>query len=132
MLAKIPPPPAADGHTRTTVQGVTVSFPARANSTAYLRHGYRENAAVGSMPPPFTSRQESCASAVLSSGSLYATNPFWFETVGNSSLVPVECSTGCSLQFPGIAQRIAYYQWVYKDISSGVLKPGPLEVTAVP
>jgi hypothetical protein len=132
FLAKIPPPAPADSYNRLDFIPISISLPALAGATqAFVRFGYAENGPSTSLF--CTSRQESCVVGSVSTiRAVNPANPFYFEKTEAGSWSAAACSSGCTLNLPGIPQRTVYYQFVYKNNAGSIVYTSPVSATVVP
>jgi len=123
MLMKLPPYPGPtkglNRHTWIPIP-VTAGIPAGFN-TAYVRFGYTPNFYC-------SSRQEACIAnaATVQSGS----SVFSYET--SDSYSGLACATGCTVTIPALSQRVLWYQWVFRNTSTGGMQTGPVELMTTP
>jgi hypothetical protein len=131
FLGKIPPPAPKDSYNRTDFIPISVSLPAFDGATrAFVRFGYAENGPANSLF--CTSRKESCVVGVQTAATpVDPVNPFFFEQTEASTWQPVACSSGCTINLPGIPQRTLYYQFVYQN-ASGTVYTSPISATMTP
>ena len=99
---------------------MTAGIPAGFN-TAYVRFGYTPNFYC-------SSRQEACIAnaATVQSGS----SVFSYET--SDSYSGLACATGCTVTIPALSQRVLWYQWVFRNTSTGGMQTGPVELMTTP
>jgi hypothetical protein len=132
LLAKIPPPVPQDNYNRLDFIPISVTLPPLTGATqAFVRFGYAEN---GSYANLFcTSRKESCVvGANASIASINPVNPFFLETVEAGRWSGMACTNGCTINVPGVPQRVLYYQFVYQNSTGGVVYTSPVSTTIVP
>jgi hypothetical protein len=114
-LFLVPPIPPEDTIDRTRFVPISVQVTGPANTdNAIAYFGYDENFYC-------TSRLEACV--------LGTTDPFnW----ASDTITGVSCGSGCTLEIPGISQKVLYYQIRYRDSGDNVIATGRTQVVAVP
>jgi hypothetical protein len=131
FVGKIPPPDPSDSYNRLDFIPISISLPAVSGATqAFVRFGYAEFGASTSLF--CTTRQESCViGSPTSAKPVNSGNPFFFEKTEAGSWSAAACSSGCTINLPGIPQRVMYYQFVYMN-GSTVVYTSPVSTTMVP
>lgn len=129
FLIKVPPYPEPEPPEKTVDRAhfvrLPVSVPAPADGDrAALAFGYAENGE----PAQFycTTRKESCLAA---SAAVDPARPFQFASEAPAG---VPCAGGCTIELPGISQRVLYYRVEYRDGSGNLRAEGPLQAVVVP
>jgi hypothetical protein len=111
-LIKIPPR-QTDSVNRTTYVPISLSLPAAPGvNNAIIQFGYGENGDPGSFY--CTARQEAC---VAQSGTINASQPFYFATAEAASITGMPCQSGCTITIPGMSGRVVYYGVISRDSS---------------
>jgi len=97
MVLKMPPPWVPDNVMRNQYVPVAVKLPSGSSSSTRVLFGYAENG----VPTSFycTSRQEACYTDA-------ALLPFAY---ASDSLTPTDCSSGCTINVPGLSGRVMYF-----------------------
>ena len=109
-LIKIPPR-QTDSVNRTTYVPISVSLPAVPGvDNAMVQFGYGENGDPGSFY--CTARQEACVSQ---SGTINASQPFYFAKTEASSITGLACRSGCTITVPGVSGKVVYYAIMSRD-----------------
>jgi len=127
FLAKLPPWPAPDSIARTTFEPVTIKLTPPSSlgvNNAIVQFGYAENGPSTSFY--CTSRRETC---IATSATVNEASPFAYAA---ESPAGAPCATGCTIQIPGIPQRIVYYRIQYRDAANQLLAQSALEVAVIP
>jgi hypothetical protein len=115
-LIKIPPR-QTDSVNRTTYVPISVSLPAASGvDNAIVEFGYGENGDPGKFY--CTARQEACAAQ---SGTINASQPFYFATTEAASITGMPCRSGCTVTIPGMPGRVVYYSVSSRDSSGRVV-----------
>jgi hypothetical protein len=105
------PARATDSINRTTYVPISVSLPAASGvDNAIVQFGYGENGDAGSYY--CTARQEAC---VAQSGTINASQPFYFATTEAASITGMPCRSGCTITIPGLPGRVVYYSVSSRD-----------------
>lgn len=117
-VGKLPPYPTPDSVVRTTFVPYTVTLPAVGGAdNAIIEFGYAENGDPGNYY--CTSRQEKC---VAKDATVQAI-PFQFPTDGSggveTGITGRSCASGCTIDIPGVSQRMLYYLVKYRDSTMG-------------
>jgi hypothetical protein len=111
-LIKIPPR-QTDSVNRTAYVPISVSLPAVPGvGNAIIEFGYGENGNPGSFY--CTARQEAC---VAQSGTINASQPFYFASTEAASITGMPCQSGCTITIPGMPGRVVYYEVISRDSS---------------
>ncbi len=131
FLGKIPPPAPKDSYNRTDFIPLSITLPAFTGATqAFIRFGYAENGPSNSLF--CTSRQESCVVGTPTATTpVDHVNPFFMEGTEAGKWSATACTSGCTINVPGIPQHMLYYQFVYKN-ASGIIYTSPVSATVVP
>jgi len=133
MVGKLPPYPAQDSVARNTFVPVPLSLTPPSGlgvTNVIVEFGYGENGAPNQLD--CTTRQDTC---VVTSATIGA-NPFQFASEGSggveSGLAGLPCASGCSLNIPGLAQRVLYYQVKYRNANNQVVSQTGLQISVTP
>jgi hypothetical protein len=125
-LIKIPPR-QTDSINRTSYVPISLSLPGASGvDNAIVEFGYGENGDPGNFY--CTPRQEAC---VAQSGTINASQPFYFATMEAASITGMPCRSGCTITIPGMPGRVVYYGVMSRD-SSGRVVGRQLGAQAVP
>lgn len=116
LAAKLPPFPGGDSIVRNDYTPPLIRVPTVAGvDNVIVKFGY---------DPAFncTSRTDICIAnaATVPTGA----TPFPYSSEAPSGLA---CSGGCTIQIPAIAERVVYYQVVYRDASNVVIRTDAIQ-----
>jgi len=123
ILAKLPPLPGSSSINRTDFIPIVLtrgSVPPGTDN-AIVRFGYS---------PSFncTRRQEAC---IANAGGIQ-TGAGVLSFEGTDSYNGVSCASGCVVTIPALGQRVMWYQWVFRNVTNGIIGTAPIEVLATP
>ncbi len=124
LMAELPPWPNPDSLDRTTFVPIPVAVDADPNApNARIRFGYRENG-----PPDnfyCTTRQEPCSTDIPAQA---PTDPYSF--ISETPKLQ-NCSNGCTINIPGISERVVYYVIDWLSGAGTVVRSSPLHAQVV-
>jgi hypothetical protein len=131
FIGKIPPPAPRDSYNRGDFIPLALKLPPLTGATqAFVRFGYAENGPGTSLF--CNSRKENCVAGSQNGATpIDHTNPFYLEQTESSSWTPMACNNGCTINIPGVPQRVLYYQFVYAN-AGGIVYTSPVSATMVP
>ncbi|MGE5488333.1 MAG: ubiquitin-activating E1 FCCH domain-containing protein [bacterium] len=120
--ALVPDNPASDDVNRSDFVPFPVRLAGRPGATrTVLEFGYDPD-----LQWRCSQRAEAC---VVDSTTYDTAAPYKFATT--DAVAGADCSNGCTLTIPAIADRILYYRWKYRDANGNVLATGPVRIAAI-
>lgn len=127
-MAKNPPLTQLDSVNRTEFHQYKVNVPAGPVGTnnAIIRFGYLE---YGTSTNYYcTTRAEECVA-----GTTVPIFAFPSDGTGNTEagLTGTACSSGCTINIPGLSGRLMYYQVVYRNVIGGVMALGDPQIVSI-
>ena len=134
LMAKVPPFPPVDTINRGTFIPMVLNLTPPNGlgvDNVVVQFGYTENGA----PEQFycTTRRDACLAATAT---FAETNPFRFASEGSdgtmTTVAGVSCASGCSVAIPALAQRVLYYQVLYRDSNNAILAQTRMQMITTP